>query len=35
MAKKLHPDKFKDIDMQVYADRFYRTFYGIPYTGGN
>jgi iron complex transport system substrate-binding protein len=35
MAKKLHPDKFKDIDMQAYADRFYRTFYGIPYTGGN
>lgn len=35
MAKKLYPEKFKDIDMQVYADDFYRTFYGIPYTGNN
>jgi iron complex transport system substrate-binding protein len=35
MAKKLHPNKFEDIDMQTYADRFYRTFYGIPYTGGH
>lgn len=33
MAKKLHPDKFKDIDLQVYVDRFYRTFYGVPYQG--
>jgi iron complex transport system substrate-binding protein len=35
MAKKLYPEKFKDIDMQAYADDFYRTFYGIPYTGNN
>jgi len=35
MAKKLHPDRFADIDMQTYVDRFYRTFYGIPYTGGH
>lgn len=35
MAKKLHPDKFKDINMQEFADRFYKTFYGIPYTGGH
>ncbi|NOX32223.1 MAG: ABC transporter substrate-binding protein [Deltaproteobacteria bacterium] len=35
MAKKLYPDKFMDIDMQAYADDFYRTFYGIPYTGNN
>ncbi len=33
MAKKLHPEKFKDIDMQKYADAFYKEFYGIPYTG--
>lgn len=35
MAKKLHPDKFSDIDMQAYADDFYKTFYGIAYTGNN
>jgi len=35
MAKKLHPEKFTDIDMQSYADDFYKTFYGIPYTGNN
>jgi iron complex transport system substrate-binding protein len=33
MAKKLYPEKFKDIDMQAYADDFYTKFYGIPYTG--
>jgi iron complex transport system substrate-binding protein len=33
MAKKLYPDKFGDIDMQAYADDFYKAFYGIPYTG--
>jgi len=35
MAKKLYPEKFSDISMQAYADDFYRTFYGIPYTGTN
>lgn len=35
MAKKLHPDKFRDVDMLRYADDFYRTFYGIPYRGSN
>jgi iron complex transport system substrate-binding protein len=31
MAKKLYPEKFKDIDMQKLADDYYRKFYGIPY----
>lgn len=35
MAKKLYPEKFEDVDMQAYADEFYTTFYGIPYTGNN
>ncbi len=35
MAKKLYPEKFKDIDMQAYADDYYKKFYGIPYTGNN
>jgi iron complex transport system substrate-binding protein len=35
MAKKLYPERFKDIDLQARADRFYRSFYGIPYTGPN
>jgi len=35
MAKKLHPEMFKDIDMQAYANDFYQQFYGIPYTGNN
>lgn len=35
MAKKLYPEKFKDIDMQAYANAFYTTFYGIPYSGRN
>lgn len=35
MAKKLYPEKFKDINMQTYADNFYKAFYGIPYTGNN
>ena len=33
MAKKLYPEKFRDIDMQKMADDFYRKFYGIPYEG--
>jgi iron complex transport system substrate-binding protein len=33
MAKKLYPDKFKDIDMPKYVDAFYRTFYGVAYKG--
>lgn len=35
MAKKLHPDLFNDIDMQQWVDEFYRTFYGVSYTGGH
>ena len=35
MAKTLYPDRFADIDMQQTADRFYRTFYGLAYTGPN
>jgi iron complex transport system substrate-binding protein len=35
MAKKLYPDRFADIDMQAAADRFYRSFYGQPYSGPN
>lgn len=35
MAKKLYPEKFKDIDMQAYVDEFYQAFYGIPYTGAH
>lgn len=31
MAKKLYPDKFKDIDLPKMVDNFYRIFYGIPY----
>jgi iron complex transport system substrate-binding protein len=35
MARKLYPDRFSDIDMQNYADAFYREFYGVPYAGPN
>lgn len=35
MAKKLYPERFADYDLQAAADRFYRTFYGVPYTGPN
>ena len=35
MAKKLYPDRFANIGMQQTADSFYRTFYGVPYTGPN
>jgi len=35
MAKKLYPDRFKDIDMQAKADAFYTRFYGKPYAGAN
>ena len=35
MAKTLYPDRFADIDMQAMADRFYRSFYGVPYPGPN
>ncbi|QDR79463.1 ABC transporter substrate-binding protein [Sporomusa termitida] len=33
LAKKLHPEKFSDIDLQEKANDFYITFYGVPYTG--
>jgi iron complex transport system substrate-binding protein len=35
MARKLYPARFKDIDMQAAADRFYRDFYRQPYRGPN
>ncbi|WP_394564350.1 hypothetical protein C1N58_16630 [Pantoea sp. SGAir0180] len=31
MAKKLYPDKFRDVDMQQRADRWYRRFYRTAY----
>ena len=31
MAKKLYPDKFRDIDMQQQADRWYQRFYRTHY----
>lgn len=35
MAKKLYPEKFRDIDLQGYVDDFYQTFYGVPYRGNH
>jgi iron complex transport system substrate-binding protein len=35
MAKKLYPDKFKDLDLAGMVNDFYRKFYGIPYEGRN
>ena len=35
MAVKLYPDKFKDLNLGAYVDDFYRTFYGVPYSGNN
>lgn len=31
MAKKLYPEKFRDIDMQQQADRWYQHFYRTAY----
>lgn len=33
MAKKLYPEKFRDIDMQQQADKWYMRFYGTHYVG--
>ena len=33
MAKKLYPDRFKDVDMNKEVQAFYKTFYGVPYKG--
>ena len=33
MAKKLYPERFKDIDMNKKVQEFYKTFYGVPYRG--
>jgi iron complex transport system substrate-binding protein len=33
MAKKLYPEKFKNLDLAKLVDEFYRKFYGIPYDG--
>ena len=33
MAKKLYPERFKDIDMNKAVQEFYTTFYGVPYKG--
>jgi len=35
MAVKLYPKRFKDIDLAAYVDDFYRTFYGVPYSGNH
>lgn len=35
MAKKLYPEKFRDIDMQKKADEWYQRFYRMPYRGNN
>lgn len=35
MAKKLYPEKFKDIDMQQQADSWYQRFYRTHYQGSN
>jgi len=31
MAKKLYPEKFRDIDMQQQAERWYQRFYRTHY----
>ncbi|MEG1824162.1 MAG: ABC transporter substrate-binding protein [Cloacibacillus sp.] len=33
MAKKLYPERFKDIDINKFVQEFYTTFYGVPYKG--
>jgi len=35
MAKKLYPEKFRDVDMQKKADTWYQRFYRTHYTGSN
>jgi len=35
MAKKLYPQKFRDIDMQQKADAWYQRFYRTHYVGSN
>lgn len=35
MAKKLYPGRFADIDMQVLADHYYSSFYGMKYDRPN
>lgn len=35
MAKKLYPEKFKDIDMQQQAESWYQRFYRTDYRGSN
>lgn len=35
MAKKLYPEKFRDIDMQKKADDWYQRFYRTRYRGNN
>ena len=33
MAKKLYPERFKDVDIDKIVQEFYMTFYGVPYKG--
>jgi len=33
MAKKLYPDRFRDVDLGKRVQEFYKRFYGVPYTG--
>lgn len=35
MAKKLYPEKFKDVDIALIVDDFYKRFYGVPYQGSH
>jgi iron complex transport system substrate-binding protein len=35
MAKKLYPKRFQDVDISKIVQEFYKTFYGVPYKGGN
>lgn len=33
MAKKLYPERFREIDIDKVVQEFYKTFYGVPYKG--
>jgi iron complex transport system substrate-binding protein len=33
MARKLYPERFRDVDMDARVDQYYRMFYGRPYAG--
>jgi iron complex transport system substrate-binding protein len=33
MAKKLYPDRFRDVNVNKLVQEFYKRFYGVTYTG--